>query len=88
MTPGQVADLLQVPVATVYGDQRAVQVVPLCQDALKPASRAQIVKLLVAALVADVRRGTGGLSGVAPGGSARTVVGRLHPPPVTDGAEL
>jgi hypothetical protein len=48
---------------------------------LPPGLRAELVRLLTEALVADVRRHPSGptASGVAPRGIARTIVGRLHP---------
>jgi hypothetical protein len=57
-----------------------------------PTQRAQLVRLLAAALVADVRQHpVVGVStdrpeaptGVSSGGSARTIVGRLHFSPLT-----
>jgi hypothetical protein len=48
-----------------------------------PAERRELVRALAAVLIADVRQHPDETpSGVAPPGTARTVVGRLHPRPL------
>jgi hypothetical protein len=54
------------------------------QSPLPPSKRAALVRLLAAALVADVRSGMlTADSGASPPGNARMVVGRLHPRALT-----